>query len=174
MPRSRSSVADQSYKLRIELIPLYAFPVPERSRKRFAKNPPRAPLLLKDVTRHISDLTVAANASPLVFVSRSSIGKILDSLRMRISRKELLHFNREINGALLEYQLRLYVERAPLSSWLPRYQEIVGLLRRLRALLPDREKDPLLFNIIRRGRSKPFSKPRRSSWSTPTAIPDRS
>jgi hypothetical protein len=149
MPRSRRSVANQSYKLNLELTPLYAYPVPERSRRRLAKNPPKGPLLLEDVTRHISDLTAAANANPLVFVTPSTIDEILHKLRMHISRKEISQFNQEINAALLEYDLRLYIERTPLSSWLPRYQEIVALLMKLRPILPDKEKDPLLFNIIR-------------------------
>jgi hypothetical protein len=35
-----------------------------------------------------------------------------------------------------------------LPKWLPRYEKILALLRKLRPLLPNREKDELLFNII--------------------------
>jgi hypothetical protein len=54
-----------------------------------------------------------------------------------------------INAAILDYRLRLAVERTPLSSWFPRYLQIVVLLGKLRPLLPDRTNDELLFNVIR-------------------------
>jgi hypothetical protein len=149
MPPSRRSTADQSYKLKIELIPRYASAVPYRSRKRLAKNPPKGPLLTKDIQRRIEPLKASAAANPLIFISRSNTARILDSLRMRVPDNDLPQFNKEINAALLEYDLRIDVERTPLSSWLPRYQEIVALLRKLRPLLPNKEKDELLFNIIR-------------------------
>jgi len=149
MPPSRRSTADQSYKLKIELIPRYASAIADRSRKRLAKNPPKGPLLAKDIERRIEPLKASAAANPLIFISRSNTARILDSLRMRVPDNELPQFNKEINAALLEYDLRIDVERTPLSSWLPRYQEIVGLLRKLRPLLPNKERDELLFNIIR-------------------------
>jgi hypothetical protein len=149
MPRSRKSIADQSYKLNMELTPLYAYAVPERSRKRLAKDPPKGPLFLEDVNQHISSQVATANAQPLVFVSRSSIAAILRSLGMRLQRNEAAQFAKEINAGLLEYGLRLETERIPLSRWFPRYQEIVVLLRKLRPILPDSKKDELLFNIIR-------------------------
>jgi hypothetical protein len=149
MPPSRKSIADQSYKLNVELTPLYAYAVPERSRKRLAKSPPKGPLLLEDVKQHIGNQVAAANARPLVLVSRSSIAAILRSLAIRLQRNEAAQFAKEINAGMLEYCLRLETERIPLSSWLPRYQEIVVHLRKLRPILPDRKKDELLFNIIR-------------------------
>jgi hypothetical protein len=133
----------------MELMPLYAFAVPERSRKRLAKNPPKGPLLLEDVKQHIGDQVATANAKPLALVSQSSIATILRSLGIYLQRNETARFAKEINAGLLEYRLRLETESIPLSSWLPRYQEIVVLLRKLRPILPDRKKDELLFNVIR-------------------------
>jgi len=133
----------------MELTPLYAYAVPERSRKRLAKNPPKEPLLLEDVKQHIGSQVATANAKPLVLLSRSSISALLRSLGIRLQRNEATQFANEINAGLLEYGLRLEIERIPLSSWLPRYQEIVVLLRKLHPILPDRKKDELLFNIIR-------------------------
>jgi hypothetical protein len=69
MPPSRKSTADQSAKLTLELLPLYAGAIPERSRKRLAKNPPDGPLLLEGVNRHIDTLSAAADTDPLVFYS---------------------------------------------------------------------------------------------------------
>jgi hypothetical protein len=149
MPPSRRSTADQSYKLKIELIPLYANAISDRSRKRLAKNPPKGPLLVKETKRHIEHVQAGADAEPLIFISRSNIVRILDSLRISVAKRRLTQFKIEINAALLEYGLRVDVERTPLSSWFPRYQEIVILLRKLRPLLPNRKKDELLFNIIR-------------------------
>ena len=148
MPPPRKSIANQSYKLKIELIPLYAYAVPERSRKRLAKNPPKGPLFLQDVQQHTGHQVETANDKPIVFVSRSCITAILKSLG-NLPRNELPKFAKEINAALLEYRLRRETEIVPLSSWLPRYQEIAVLLRKLRPLLPDREKNELLFNVIR-------------------------
>jgi hypothetical protein len=149
MPPSRKSVAGQSYKLKMELIPLFACAVPERSRTHLAENPPKGPVLLEEVNGHIKNQMTSANANPLVLVSQASIIEILNSLQMRIPQKKLPQFSEEINAALLEYRLQVEVERRPLSSWLPRYQEIVVLLRKLRPLLPDKEKDESFFNIIR-------------------------
>lgn len=149
MPPPRRSIVDQSYKLKIELIPLYANAIPDRSRKRLAKNPPKGPLLVKEISRHIEQLRAGADADPLIFISHSNIVGILDSLRISITKKRLTQFEKEINAALLEYGLRLEIERTPLSSWFPRYQEIVFLLKKLRPLLPNGAKDELLVNIIR-------------------------
>ncbi len=149
MPPSRKSVADQSYKLKMELAPLFAYAVPERSRTHLAKKPPKGPVLSGEVEHHIKNQMTSANADPIVFVSQSSTIEILDSLKMRIPQKKLPRFNEEINAALLEYRLRVEVERVPLSSWLPRYQEIVVLLRKLRPLLPEADEDELFFNIMR-------------------------
>ena len=84
MPPPRKSAAVQSAKLTLELLPLYSNAIPERSRKRLAKNPPDGPLLLEGVNRHIATLSAAANADPLVFIPQSKVVVILHSLQMRI------------------------------------------------------------------------------------------
>jgi hypothetical protein len=130
----------------MELMPLFASVIPEASRKRLARNPPRGPMFAKDIERHIQKVKATTASAPLVCISRQDVMKIVNSLGMRVSPKKLPRFAEAINAALLEYDLRLQIERMPLSSWLPRYKAIVFLLRKLRALLPD--KGELLFNII--------------------------
>ena len=133
----------------MELLPLYANAIPERSRKRLAKNPPKGPLLAKDVNRRIERLRASADADPLVFISRSDFASILNVFDVSTPAKRAEPFYLELNAAILEYRLRLAVERMPLSSWFPRYEQILVLLMKLRVLLPDSTKDELLFSIIR-------------------------
>jgi hypothetical protein len=85
----------------------------------------------------------------LFFIPQSKVVAILHSLQMRIPPKQLPPLTKAINAAILDYRLRLAVERTPLSSWFPRYLQIVVLLGKLRPLLPDRTNDELLFNVIR-------------------------
>jgi hypothetical protein len=147
-PRSKSS-AHESYKLKIELMPLFSFAVPERSRKRLAKRPPTGPLFTKDVEERTNALAQVAAASPLVFVPKYKIREVLRSLDVSLTKEEISKLAIEMNAALLNYGLRLEIEQKPLSSWFPRFQEIVLLLSKVRALLPHTDKDDLLFNIIR-------------------------
>jgi hypothetical protein len=114
-----------------------------------AKSPPKGALLAEDVNRHIEQLRVSAEADPLVFMSRSDFAGILSGFEVSIAKRRVDRFFLELNAAILNYDLRLAVEKVPLSSWFPRYQQILTLLMKLRVLLPDRTKDELLFNIIR-------------------------
>jgi hypothetical protein len=149
MPRTRKSPLDQSYKLQMELIPLYAAAIPAASRKRIAKNPPRGGILASQMDGYIHEMQASAAAQPIVFISGKKCKNMLEEAGLKLAATDLRRFFQELNSALLEYRLRIAVERIPLSSWFPRYKAIVVLLRKLRAALPDREKDELLSNIIR-------------------------
>jgi hypothetical protein len=149
MPRSRQSSFDQSYKAKMELIPLYTSEIPPASRKRLAKHPPTGGILRSQMDDHINEMRTQARAEPIIYVSKTKCRKILNDLELKFTTADLNCFFKELNSALLEYGLRFVVEQTPLSSWFPRFKAIVVLLRKLRALLPDRHKDELLFNIIR-------------------------
>src|SRR5262249_53268522 len=84
-----------------------------------------------------------------IYVSNTNCRKILKDLGLKFTPADLNRFFKELNSGLLEYRLRIAVEQTPLSSWFPRFKAIVVLLRELRALLPDRHNDELLFNIVR-------------------------
>lgn len=149
MPRSRQSSLDQSHKLQVELVPLFAAAIPAASRKRLAKHPPKGGILASQMDEYVRDLAGQAEAKPIIYVSQRKCRKILGGLGVKSSTADLHRFFNELNAALLEYRLRIAVEQMPLSSWFPRYKAIIVLLRKLRPLLPDKNKDELLFNIIR-------------------------
>ena len=136
MPRSKRSPIEQSYKLQMELIPLFASSIPAASRKQLARRPPKGPMLAAEIERHIEQLKAHADAKPIVYISSRKSGQILKTLGIQIQTKELPQFAKEINSAFLEYSLRLQAEQLPLSSWLPRFRAIVALLRKLKPLLP--------------------------------------
>jgi hypothetical protein len=149
MPRPRNSPFEQSYKLQMELTPLYASAIPPASRRRLAKQAPKSGILLSAMNDYIHDLAAQAEAEPIIYVSQKKCRKVLDDFGFKPTTADLRLFYKELNAALLEYRLRIAVEQMPLSSWFPRYKAIVVLLRKLRPLLPDKNKNELLFNIIR-------------------------
>jgi hypothetical protein len=131
MPRPRNSPLEQSYKLQMELIPLYAAAIPAASRKRLAKQPPKVGILASEMDEYIHGLKTAADAQPIVYVSERKCKKILDEIGLKPPPTDLRRFFEELNSALLEYELRIAVERLPLSSWFPKYSPaaISGRLR---------------------------------------------
>ena len=106
MPRSKRSPIEQSYKLQMELIPLFASSIPAASRKQLARRPPKGPMLAAEIERHIEQLKAHADAKPIVYISSRKSGQILKTLGIQIQTKELPQFAKEINSAFLEYSLR--------------------------------------------------------------------
>src|SRR5436305_612789 len=121
MPRPKKSSFDQSYKLQMELTPLFASVIPAASRRRLAKHAAKGGILLSEMDEYIHDLAGQAEAKPIIYVSQRMCRKILDGLELKTTPVDLHRFFRELNSAFLEYRLRIAVEQLPLSSWLPRY-----------------------------------------------------
>jgi hypothetical protein len=147
MSRTKFSPTESSKKRLLRLTPLFAS-IPSASQPKFASNAPQGPLLVEDVEQHVQELIANLPPGAPVYISRTKTRGLLASLRMHISGRRLPDFAEAINAAINEYQLRLLPERIPLSAWLPRYEKILALLRKLRSLLPDADKDDLLFRII--------------------------
>jgi hypothetical protein len=145
MARTRLPLIERSKYQALRLIPLYAHGVPAAAGPKSAANPPAGPVLISDMEQHVREL-IARYPDPPAYTSAAKIKRLIKELELRVPARRLPKLTKAINAAVLEYTLRLGEEAIPLSRWLPRYQRILALFRKLGRLLPER--DDLLFNIV--------------------------
>jgi hypothetical protein len=105
-------------------------------------------MLAKDIEQHIQRVIASVPSNAPAYISRAKAKRLLMALGRRLSNRKLPGFAEAINSAILEYGLRLTVERASFSNWISRCENLLAALRKLRPLLPDREQDELVFGII--------------------------